>query len=316
MTQDVPPGTHVVLGTGQTGRHVAQVLLEVDADVRVVNRSGEAPGAIADDVDVVAADVSRSDAAISACGDAAVVYCCLQVPYTAWPDRFPPLLDAVVNGAAEADARFVLADNLYMYGPVSGPITEDLPYAATSRKGRVRAAMAETVLEAHDDGGVRATIGRASDFYGPGVTGSLAGERLFPAVLSGGTVWFLGDPDAPHTYTYIRDFAEGLVTLGANESALGEAWHVPSAETMTTREFVALAGEVAGTEPTVRRLPSWLMGVVGRVSSTIGELREIRYQFEEPFEVSHEKFATSFELEPTPHREAIAETLEWYEQEH
>lgn len=135
---------------------------------------------------------------------------------------------------------------------------------------------------------------------------------MFPRILDGKTVWFPGDPDAPHTYTYIRDFARALVTLGSDETALGDVWHVPSAETLTTREFVALAADVAGTDPTVRRLPSWLLGLSGIVSSTMRQLREIQYQFADPFVVSHEKFSTTFDLTPTPHREAVKRTLEWY----
>jgi hypothetical protein len=53
--------------------------------------------------------------------------------------------------------------------------------------------------------------------------------------------------------------------------------------------------------------------VLGVFVDPIGDLREIAYQVEQPFVVSHERFSASFDLEPTPHREAIEETLAWYE---
>jgi len=106
-------------------------------------------------------------------------------------------------------AKLVFGDNLYMYGPVSGPMREDMLYKATGRKGRTRAQMAETLIAAHRSGKVRATIGRASNFYGPGVTDSFMGEGVFAAALNGKPGQILGDPDAPHTYTFIDDFAKG-----------------------------------------------------------------------------------------------------------
>ncbi|AGN02943.1 NAD-dependent epimerase/dehydratase [Salinarchaeum sp. Harcht-Bsk1] len=309
-------GRHVVLGTGQVGQHVAAQLVDADADVQVVNRSGAAPDAIADEVSVQAADLSVPDQAREACADAAVVYFCVQPPYHRWPELFPPLVRATLDAADAADATFVMADDLYMYGPVEGPIHEDLPYAAAGSKGEVRAEMAETVLDAHESGRVRATIGRASDFYGPGVTGSIVGDRVFPNVLDGSTVWFPGDPDVPHSYTYIEDFARALVTLGASDAALGEAWHVPSDEPITTREFVEVAGEIVGTEPTVRELPGWILRLAGLAIRPLAELEETRYQITEPFEVSHEKFAAKFDVEPTAYREGIERTLDWYESEY
>jgi nucleoside-diphosphate-sugar epimerase len=306
------PGLHVVLGTGQVGTAVARLLGTGDADLRVVNRSGAVPADLRRAGEVISADASDPDAARAACGGASVVYFCLQPPYDRWPELFPALLDGALAGAAAADATFVMADNLYAYGPVDGEITEDCEYGATGERGRTRAEMARSVLSAHEAGRVRTTIGRASDFYGPGVTESIVGRRVFRGVLDGGTVWYPGDPGLPHTYTYVGDFARALLALGTHEAALGEAWHVPSAETLTTREFVKLAGDVAGTDPIVRHLPSWVVKPLGLASTTLGQLAETQSQRTNPYVVSHEKFAAAFDLEPTPHREAIRRTLDWY----
>lgn len=308
-------GIHVILGTGQVGQSVARVLCAYDVDVRVVNRSGDVPNDIEPKVEALRADMSNPDAARAACEDASVVYFCLQPPYDRWPELFPPLLETVLNAVAQTDGRFVLADNLYAYGPVSGPINEEVPTNATGPKGKTRARMAETVLKAHESGRTRTTIGRASDLYGPGITSSIAGKQLFRPIRAGGTVWFPGDPDLPHTYTYIHDFARALVVLGSRERALGRAWHVPSAKTLSTREFVELASDVAGTEPTVRRLPSWLVESLGFVSSTFRQLRETQYQRSAPFVVTHEDFAAAFDYEPTPHSEALDQTIAWYRAE-
>jgi len=206
-----------------------------------------------------------------------------------------------------------MADNLYMYGPAPEPLHEELPTAATTEKGKTRAEIADRILESHENGRIRATIGRASDFYGPDVTESIVGRRFFPRILDGKGVWYPGAPDAQHTYTYIRDFARALAVLGSSDAAPGEVWHVPSAETMTTREFARLAADIADTDPSVRRVPSFALTILGAVSPTIGQINEIRYQFTDDFVVSDAKFRSTFDFAPTPHRDAIRQTLEWYE---
>ncbi|WP_372911574.1 NAD-dependent epimerase/dehydratase family protein [Salinigranum sp.] len=305
---------HVVVGAGSVGLAVVDELRaregEEAVDVRVVNRSGVAE--VNPDVEVVGADVTDHDQARRACADARVVYNCTNAPYTDWAERFPPIWEGVLAGAMAADAVLVCADNLYCYGAVDGPLTEDLPWDADTRKGRVRAEMGRRVLDAHEAGEVRATLGKASDFYGPRVRESTVGERVFGNLLDGKSAEVVGDPDQPHTYTYVRDFARALVLLGGDERAWGDVWHVPSATTLTTREFVELVAEEAGRAPRMRVAPGWLVRLAGVVSPTMRELAEMRYEFEAPFVVSHEKFDATFDLDPTPHREAIAATVDWY----
>lgn len=302
--------THIVLGTGPLGLSVARTLHEQGEDARAVNRSGDAP--LPEEISVQQADLSNPADARQAIDDASTVYFCVQPPYTDWPALFPPLLENTIDAAEQTDARLVLADNCYMYGPTDEQLTEELPYEATGRKGRTRAAMARTAFEAHESGRVDVTIGRASDFYGPHVTISAVGERIFANALAGKSISVLGDPDTLHTYTYIDDFAQALVTLSEHEKAFGEAWHVPAAETITTREFVELVCERAGTDSRLRPMPSWLFRAVSTFSGELKELRETMYIFEEPFVVDHSKFADAFGADPTPHAEAIDRTLEWY----
>jgi nucleoside-diphosphate-sugar epimerase len=218
----------------------------------------------------------------------------------------------VIAGAGATGARVVYADNLYGYGRVEGPMTEALPYRATGPNGRVRAALADELLEAHRAGFVSATIGRASDYYGPRGLQSTAGERLFVPALTGKPAQVLGDPSMPHTLTYLPDFACGLVTLGTRDDALGQVWHLPSAATLTTREFVGLVYGAAGHAPGLKVTPSALLAVAALVSPTLRAVREQQYQRVAPWVVDHSKFERAFGAQVTPHPEAIAATLQWY----
>jgi nucleoside-diphosphate-sugar epimerase len=298
---------HIVIGaSGGIGNAIIRELAALGKQVRGVNRSGKAD--VPEGVEVVKGDVVDHASARRVCKGAAVIYHCVNAPYDDWPRLFPPITEGVIEGAASAGAKLVFCDNLYMYGPVSEPIREDLHYKATGRKGRTRAEVATMIMEAHKSGKIRATIGRASDYYGPR-TGM--GQYLFGPVLMGEAVTVFGNPDAPHTYTYSLDFARGLILLGEREEALGEAWHIPSAETLTTRQFYELAFEEAEKEPKFNIIPRAVVEAQASENPMMREIEEMLYEYEEPFIMDHSKFEQAFGSDTTPHREGIRQTLEW-----
>jgi len=174
---------NVIFGTGPLGLAVARRLVSSGKGVRLVNRSGKAqgpPGA-----DVFAADVSDPAAARRACAGARVVFHCATHSYGQWDKVLPPIMNGIIEGASAASARIVYGDNLYAYGPVDGSIREDLPYRPLGPNTRARAEVATTLMDAHASGKVRATIGRASDFYGPYARQSKAGDGIFARAIAG-----------------------------------------------------------------------------------------------------------------------------------
>jgi nucleoside-diphosphate-sugar epimerase len=302
---------HVVFGTGPVGLAVMRELHEQGKRVRVVNRSGTA--VVPQIVEVVKGNAADQTSTRQVCQDATVVYNCVNVPYTDWAEFFPPMHTAILQGAAAANAKLVVTENLYMYGPVSGSITEALPFHPTTRKGRVRAQMAEDLMAAHRAGIVRATSGRASDFYGPGAgSQGIFGDRIIPPLLNNKTVSVLGKLDMAHTYTYVNDFGKGLVLLGAHDEALGQSWHIPNAPTLTTRQMLTLFFEEAHLPPRMSSIPDLLLRTLGIVNPQIREVVEMLYEFNEPFVVDSSKFVQAFGDIATPHHEAIRQTLEWY----
>ena len=216
---------HVVFGaSGGAGSAVVRQLARSGKSVRAVSRSGNHN--TQEGIEVYKADALNREQVQAACEGAAVVYHCVNVPYPQWYELLPSMMENLIHGASEAGARLVYVDNLYMFGEGQSPMQDSKPYHPTSRKGKLRQQSAETLLAAHQAGQVQAAIGRGSDFYGPGVTNSMLGERAFPAAAAGKAAQIIGDPDAPHTYTYIDDFARGIEMLGEREEALGRAWHI------------------------------------------------------------------------------------------
>lgn len=313
MTDQTSSNLHVIFGAGPLAQSIMRELLRRGQRVRLVNHTGRRPQALPSTVEIIAADLYDPQGVRRAAQGATVVYQCAQPAYTQWVVKWPLLMKSILAGLTDSKIKLVLGDNLYMYGDTNGlPLHEGLPYAAHTRKGQARAQAAQLALDAHTSGAVPVTIGRGSDFYGPGVRDSSAGERVFEPALHGKAAQLVGNIDLPHTLTYIEDFGKALVILGEHDSALGQVWHVPNAPTLSQRQWATLLFEVLGQ-------PAKL-GSMGRLTLTLGgifipearEVLEMMYEFEKPFVVDNRKFVLAFGDHSTPHRVALAATLDWY----
>lgn len=304
---------HVVFGTGPAGAAAAHALVDAGKKVRVINRSGRQNDLLPEGVDVAAADVTDPANARQAAEGAAVIYSCLNAPYHRWEEMFHPLQSGVIQAAKDVEARLVVLENLYMYGLVEGPMTEDLPYKAHTRKGKLRARLSRELSEVHERGEVQVAIGRASDFYGPGVTESALGERTFAPLVAGKPAEALGNPDYPHSYAYINDVGRGLAILGQNEEAFGDVWHLPHAPAISTREMLQAAFEYLNKKENIRTMGRMMMQIGGLFVPAARETVEMLYEFEHPFIVDSSKFTAAFGANYTPIREGIIQTVMWYQ---
>lgn len=302
---------HVVVGRGAVGTTLAAHLLELGYDVRQVSRGGGAgPG-----IEPVALDASDGAALAVAARGAAALYNCANPPYHRWPRLWPPLATALLQAAERTGAVLVTTGNLYAYGPVDRPLTEDLQLAATGTKGRVRAAIWSQARAAAEAGRVRVSEARAADFYGPGVTtGGYLGSRVLPRVLRGRPVRVIGDPDAAHSWSYLPDVARTLAVLATDERAWGRPWHVPTAEPVSQRGMLTgLAAAAGAPAADVRRLPAVALRAAELVSPLVRELRETRYQLDRPFVLDSTAAQRTFGLSPTSVELGLRETVRWWQ---
>ena len=92
---------------------------------------------------------------------------------------------------------------------------------------------------------------------------------------------------------------------------MGEVWHVPCDEPLSAEKFVALAAEIANTQSRAASMPNLLFSVLSWLVPMLREYREMMYEFDEPFVVDTGKYEAQFGRSVTPHRQAIAETLDW-----
>lgn len=305
---------HVILGTGAIGRMIAEELVRRGESVRMVNRSGrmkESPAG----VEVRAADLYDPANVREVTRGAKVVYQSVQPSYNKWPEKFPPLQKAIIDGLAGSNAKLVIVENLYMYGPTNGiPMTEDMPHNAHTRKGKTRSEMSQAALAAHLEGKVNVTIGRGSDFFGPrGLEQTTMGARVFCPLFKGKPAQVIGRLDLARTHTYLPDFGKALVILGERSEADGQVWHIPNdMPHITQGEMVRMFAEEAGLEPKMSGMGRLMMWMGGFFIPEAKETLEMMYEYDQPFIVDSSKFEKTFGMNATPMREAMKETVAWY----
>lgn len=292
---------HVVLGAGQVGPRVAELLLSRGHRVRIARRSA-APSRIPN-LETVSLDVRDALAVERATAGARVVYSCVNPPYHQWAEMLPPMVRGMVEGTRRTGARLVALDCLYMYGDTS-LMNEASTVSPRSKKGHLRADAARVLLDAG------AAIGRAADFFGPTTPLSVLGEHFWSRVLAGKSGQLFGDLDQLHSYSFTPDVARGLVALGTQQDAAG-VWMLPVQPAESTRAVVARFASALGREIPLATVPTWLVRAIGVFDPMMRELAEMTYQWKQAYVVDDAKFRAAFGFGPTAWEDAIDQTLPW-----
>lgn len=301
---------HIVTGAGPVGSTVALELVERGIRVRLLTRSGSGPEHPL--IERRRVDVrDRSQLATELQGASAVHHCIHATKYRAatWRVELPATERGLLTAAGEVDAVVVFPESLYSYGRVEGVITEDRPRDATQGKLGVRADL----LRARAASATPTVSVAASDFLGPRVRISHAGERLIPRILAGKTVNVVGSLDQPHSFTYVPDLARAMVTASLNPSLWNSFLHAPTVRAGTQRQLIEAIASTAGAQPPkMFAIPSWLIAAVGTVAVDMRELAETSYQFDRPFVVDSSASENRLEQEPTPFELQVKETVAWW----
>jgi nucleoside-diphosphate-sugar epimerase len=302
-----------VIGYGAVGRSTAALLAARGDAVRVVQRT--APKALPTECTFLAADSTDREAMLRACAGVDTVAFCVGFVYDSavWQRAWPAAMTNLIDGCAASGARLVFADNLYMYGPQTAPLTEAMPLTTFGRKPALRAQITKQWQAAHENGRVRAVAVRASDFYGPDVATSVISAFGVARLVNGKPALVPYSPEKPHDFAYVPDVARAIVSLiDAPDDAYGQAWHVPNAPTRTLREILSLAARLIGVPPRITVLPQALMPVFGLFSKELHELAEMGFQRDRPYLVDTSKFAARFWNDPTSFEDGLTATIAFY----
>jgi nucleoside-diphosphate-sugar epimerase len=258
------------------------------------------------------ADLLRADEVRKAVEGSEVTYLVagLKYDHKVWQEEWPKVMRHVIDACKAAGSKLVFFDNVYSYGLVRGPMTEETPYNPCSRKGEIRARIATELMEEAKEGNLQAMIVRGADFYGPQVLLSLIHSTVVEPVLSGKKPQWIGNPKAIHTFTYTPDAGRAVAMLGNTPSAYNQVWHaLSSREPITGEEIVRMSCEAAGRPYGLQRVSKLGVRLLGLFVPVLREFVEMMYQFEEDYFFDSSKFEQTFKTTATSYREGISAVI-------
>jgi nucleoside-diphosphate-sugar epimerase len=298
---------HTILGAGgAVGVELAVELAGSGRRIRLVSRNPK-PDASAEQV--VAANLADLDQTINAVAGSRVVYLLVGLKYDLkiWRELWPRIMSNAIEACKRANARLIFFDNVYAYGKVVGPMTEQTPFNPCSRKGEIRAQIATTFLNEIAKGNLTAICARSADFYGPSVRTSVANLLILDKFAEAAKASWLVNDAVRHSWTFTPDAGKGLALLAESDSAWNQTWHVPTAPNPPTgRQFIEIAAKAFGVEPKYRVLSRPLLKIAGFFDSDIRESYEMLYQYDSEYLFDSTKFSTTFGFKPTAYDQGIA----------
>ena len=297
-----------ILGAGGAiGVEVAKALKTYTNRIRLVSRD---PSKINDTDELFKADLTKPNEVLQAVQDSDVVYLTVGLPYNLkiWQTTWPVIMKNVINACKHHQAKLVFFDNIYMYDKDNlNPITEDAPINPPSKKGKVRAQIAEMLLSEVKKGDLKALIARCADFYGPNIKNTcMLTEVVFKNLDQGKKANWLGPVKFKHSFTYTPDAGKATALLGNTDDAYGEVWHLPTApDPLTGEQWIKNIAQELGVEAKYQVAPKFLVRILGLFQPIMKELVEMMYQYDRDYVFDSSKFEKRFDITPTPYNEGI-----------
>lgn len=299
-----------ILGAGGAiGTELAKALSSYTSEIRLVSRN---PQKVNAGDHLFPADLTKSEQVDKAIEGSEVVYLTIGFEYNikVWREKWPKLMQDVIDACKKHQAKLVFFDNVYMYDPnYMHQMTEETPIRPVSKKGEIRAAIANNLLSEVKAGNLTALIARAADFYG--LKNSVLVEMCFKSLQKGKKANWMADASKIHTFTYSPDAAKATAILGNTPDAYGQVWHLPTDKTpLTGKQWIELIAKELNVTPSYRELPKWLMGLLGIFVPILKEFKEMAYQNDRDYFFDSSKFEKRFDFTPTPPQQGIKEIAE------
>ena len=299
-----------ILGSGGIiANHIAKTLPEYTTNVRLVSRN---PKAVTGKEELVSADLTSSDQVMKAVKGSEVVYLTAGLQYNVkiWQEQWPRLMQNVINACKENGAKLVFFDNVYMYGKVVGPMTEETPFNPCSRKGEVRAKIATMILDEVKKSSLIALIARAADFYGPETYNSFLNVMAFENLKKGKSAQLMISKNLKHTFTYTPDAGKATALLGNTPSAYNQTWHLPAdSNALTGQQIVEMAAKELNVKPKITVLPRFAIQIAGLFNPIIKEVNEMLYQNDSEYIFDSSKFDKAFTFDKVLYAEGIRNSI-------
>ena len=301
-----------ILGAGgPIGIELAKALTEYTTDIRLVSRH---PQKVNPTDKLMPADLLDAKKVQKAVKGSEVVYVTVGFPYytKVWQDCWPKFIKNVIAACKEFNAKLVFFDNMYMYDPkYLNHMTEETPIKPPSKKGKVRAEVAQLIMDEVKAGTLTALIARSADFYGPGIkSSSMMNETIIKPLRIGGKANLLGSVHSKHSYTFTPDAGKATALLGNTADAYNQVWHLPTAaEPFSGAQWAWLIASELGVKPRYHRVNRYMIWILGFMNPVMKEILEMFYQNQSDYIFDSCKFEKRFGINPTPYHIGIKETI-------
>ena len=305
-------GAHGGVG-GETAAALARRGWTVRALVRDLSKAARP------DFEYIQGDAMDRAAVVAAAKGASIILHAVNPPgYRGWKQLVLPMIDNTIAAARASGARILLPGTIYNYDPAAHAlIDEATPQRARTRKGGIRVEM-EARLEAaasgSANGGVRALILRAGDYFGPrSTTNSWFASGLVTPGKPVKTLLYPGDKGVGHAWAYLPDVGETFARLADREAELPAfaRFHFGGIWDADGTAMVRAIARAAGLErPKVLQLPWGLVPIAGLFNETFRELAEMRPFWREPVRLDNRRLVAFLGEEPrTPLDLAVRATM-------
>jgi len=307
----------IVGATGGVGSEIARALARRGFRVRALHRNPErakaSMGALGAIEWVKGDAMNAADVLAASSGVSLVVHAANPPGYRNWKGLALPMLDNSIAAARAAGARLVFPGTVYNFGPETFPsVAESAPQQPRTRKGAIRVAMEQRLMQAAREG-VPVLIVRAGDFFGSAGKNNWFSQGL---VIPGKPLrWMLypGKREVGHTWAYLPDLAETIARLVEREAELGafETFHFRGHWFERGVEIAEATRRVAGV-PNARiwSFPWFVVYLLAPFVETFREMIEMRYLWNCALALDNAKLLGFLGEEPhTPLDEALRTTL-------
>ena len=298
---------HTILGAGgPVANALTEELVNHNETIRLVSRKPIAT--TGKNISWQKADLLNYNEVLEATKGSAIIYLCAGIVYHAeiWQQQWPLIMQNVINASKAANARLIFFDNIYMYGLVKGPITEETPYKPISEKGKVRAKIADQLMAEVKAGKIKASILRAADFYGTDSKNSFLDMMLLDKYAKKQSAQWIGNPKVKHNFTYIPDAGRAMYLLGQDPQSDNQVWHAPTAAPLTGTEFINMAANIYQAKPKFMRVTKFMLWIFGLFNKVVADTVEMYYQYNHDYNFNSDKFEKAFNFKPTSYQDGIS----------
>lgn len=300
----------VILGAGGAiGNDLAKALRKYTSEIRLAARN---PKKINENDELLTCDLTNSEMVNDAVKGTKVAYLTVGLPYktTIWEQQWPQIMQNVISACKKHKTRLVFFDNIYMYNPEKlNPMTEETQVLPSSKKGKVRAKIAQMVVDEIEAGNLEALIARSADFYGPKIQNSVLNEMVFNNLKNGRKANWMCSTNYLHSYTYTPDAALATALLGNTDAAYGQVWHLPTAAPLTGKQWIEKIANALETEPKTQVVSKFIVRILGLFNPIMKEFFEMLYQYDRDYNFDSSKFEITFKIKPTSIDDGIREIV-------